>query len=82
MKSNNTFDIKAYETWVNEKNYEELKVEKLTLGKLISDTASRIQDVSGGDDMAYEMLESHVSVLKELKAKLGVIIKQMQKRKD
>lgn len=75
----NNGQLEQYKKSILKQNYEYLSNEKITLGRLISDTAKRIQDLSGRDPA---LLEEQIKILKELKAKLSLVIKIMQKKRD
>ncbi len=72
-------DIEHYKAMINEKNFEQLNKEKISLGKLISDTAGRVQQISGKD---YERLEEQLTLMKELKSKLSIVIKRLQEIRE
>jgi len=72
-------NIGHYKVWVESRGFDELNTEKITLGKLISDTARRVQDLSGKNPA---LLDKAVEELKELRLKLSIVIKQLQKKRD
>lgn len=72
-------NIEHYKQWVETRGFDDLNTEKITLGKLISDTARRVQDLSGKDPV---LLDKTVDELKELRLKLSMVIKQLQQKRE
>jgi hypothetical protein len=74
-----SLELDHYKEMINEKNWDELNNEKMSLGKLVSDTATRVQELSGNDPAR---LEEQLDLMKELKAKLSIVIKRLQQLRE
>ncbi len=72
-------NIEHYKNMINEKTLEQLNEEKISLGKSISDTAQRVQQFSGKDP---ERMDEQLTLMKELRKKLSIVIKRLQEIKD